>query len=124
MYFNQERLNMSKIAYSKFRKVDGFIFVSGHTGFNPVDKTIGDSIEEQTEQTLKNVEAALKEAGASMKDIVKCSVFLKDMSEFRRMNSVYVNFFDDLPPARTTVGASLSNPKMRIEIDAIAYVSE
>jgi len=115
---------MSKRAYSKFRKVGDFIFVSGHTGFNPADRTIGDTIEEQTEQTLKNVEAALKEAGASMKDVVKCSVFLKDMSEFRQMNSVYVNFFDDPPPARTTVGAPLSSPKMRVEIDAIAYVPE
>jgi len=114
---------MSKRAYSKFRKAGNFIFVSGHTGFNPADRTIADTIEEQTEQTLKNIEAALKEAGASMKDVVKCSVFLKDMSEFRPMNSVYVNFFGDPPPARTTVGAPLSSPKMRVEIDAIAYVS-
>ena len=114
---------MSKRAYSKFRKVGNFIFVSGQTGFNPLDRTIGETVEEQTEQTLKNVEAALKEAGASMKDVVKCSVFLKDMSEFRQMNSVYINFFNDPPPARTTVGAPLSSPKMKVEIDAIAYVS-
>jgi len=115
---------MSKRAYSKFRKAGNFIFVSGHTGFNPDDRTIGDTIEEQTDQTLKNVEATLKEAGASMKDVVKCSVFLKDMSEFKQMNGVYVNFFDYPPPARTTVGAPLSSPKMRVEIDAIAYAPE
>ena len=115
---------MSKRPYSKFRKADGFIFVSGQTGFNPIDRTIGETIEEQTEQTLKNVENALMEAGATMDDVVKCSVFLKDMSEFRKMNSVYVNFFSEPPPARTTVGANLSSPKMRIEIDAIAYISK
>jgi 2-iminobutanoate/2-iminopropanoate deaminase len=115
---------MSKIAYSKFRKAGNFIFISGHTGYDPADNTIGDTIEDQTEQTLKNVEAALKEAGASMKDVVKCSVFLKDMSDFRQLNSVYVNFFENPLPARTTVGAPLSNPKMRVEIDAIAYIPE
>jgi len=115
---------MSKRPYSKFRKSGNFIFVSGQTGFNPDDRTIEDTIEKQTEQTLKNVKAALNKAGASMKDIVKCSVFLKDMKDFKQMNSIYVTFFDDLPPARTTVGATLSSLKMKVEIDAIAYVSE
>jgi len=115
---------MSKRPYSKFRRIGNFIFVSGQTGFNPDDRKIGDTIEEQTEQTLKNVEAALNEAGASMKDVVKCSVFLNDMKDFKQMNSIYVTFFDDLPPARSTVGASLASPKMKVEIDAIAYVSE
>lgn len=115
---------MSKRPYSKYRKAGGFIFVSGQTGFNPSDRTIGESIEEQTEQCLKNVEAALKEAGASMNDIVKCSVFLKDTTDFRTMNSIYVKFFDDPPPARTTVGTFLASPKMKIEIDAVAYVSK
>ena len=114
---------MSKRPYSKFRKVGNFVFVSGQTGFNPTTRTIGETIEEQTEQTLKNVKAALEEAGTSMKDVVKCSVFLKDIMEFKNMNSVYVTFFD-VPPARTTVEASLVNPKMRVEIDAIAYVPE
>ena len=115
---------MSKRPYSKFRRVGDFVFVSGQTGFNSATRTIGKTVEEQTEQTLKNVKAALEEAGASMKDVVKCSVFLKDMTEFSNMNSVYVKFFDDVPPARTTVGAPLSSPKMKVEIDAIAYVPE
>lgn len=115
---------MSKRPYSKFRRVGNFVFVSGQTGFNSATRTIGETVEEQTEQTLKNVKAALEEAGASMTNVVKCSVFLKDMTEFRSMNSVYVTFFDNVPPARTTVGAPLSSPKMRVEIDAIAYVPE
>lgn len=115
---------MSKRAYSKFRRSGDFIFVSGQTGFNPDDRTIGDTVEEQTGQTLKNVKAILKEAGASMNDVVKCSVFLKDMAEFRQMNSIYVTFFDDPPPTRTTVGAPLSSPKMKVEIDAVAYAPE
>lgn len=114
---------MSKRPYSKFRKIGGFIYVSGQTGFNPADRMIGETIEEQTEQTLKNIEMALTEAGCTMKDVVKCSVFLTDMSEFRKMNSVYLKFFSDPPPARTTVGANLSSPKMKIEIDVIAYIS-
>jgi 2-iminobutanoate/2-iminopropanoate deaminase len=114
---------MSKRPYSKYRKAGEFIFVSGQSGFNSADRTIGESIEEQTDQCLKNVEAALQEAGASMNNVVKCSVFLKDTSDFRQMNSVYVKFFNDTPPARTTVGAFLASPKMKIEIDAIAYLS-
>jgi 2-iminobutanoate/2-iminopropanoate deaminase len=118
-----EVLVLSKRPYSKFRKAGNLVFVSGQSGFRPEDRTIGESIEEQTQQTLKNLKSALEEAGVTMDDIVKCSVFLRDMSEFRRMNSVYINFFTQ-PPARTTVGASLSSPKMKIEIDAIAYLPE
>lgn len=113
---------LSKRLYSKYRKIDRFVFVSGQTGFNPADRTIGDTIEEQTEQTLRNIEEALKEAGATMEDVIKCSVYLKYMTEFSRMNSIYVKFFHENPPARTTVGVALSNPTMRIEIDAIAYL--
>jgi len=115
---------MPQKPYSKIRKAGRFVFVSGQTGFNPSDRSIGTTIEEQTEQTLKNIEAALREADATMDDVVKCSVFLKDISEFKRMNSVYVGFFSDPPPARTTVEANLSSPKMKIEIDAIAYLKE
>ena len=113
---------MSKKSYSKTRKAGSFLFVSGQTGFNPSDHMIGETIEEQTEQTLKNIEAALEEGGATIGDVVKCSVFLKDISEFKRMNSAYVKFFSDPPPARTTVETNLSSPKMKIEIDAIAYL--
>lgn len=109
-------------AYSKFRKAGGFIYVSGQTGY--ANREIGETIEEQTEQTLKNVETALKEAGCTMNDVVKCSVFLADMSEFRQMSSEYIKFFADPPPARTTVGAPLSSPKMKVEIDAIAYIAD
>ncbi|MDP6049116.1 MAG: RidA family protein [Candidatus Bathyarchaeota archaeon] len=113
---------MSKRPYSTFRKVGNFVFVSGQTGFNPDTRTIGETVEEQTEQTLKNVKAALEEAGSSMNDVVKCSVFLKDTTDFKSMNGVYVTFFGDVPPARTTVGAPLVSPKMLVEIDAIAYI--
>jgi reactive intermediate/imine deaminase len=115
---------MSKKPYSRYRIAGNFIFVSGQTGFNPINKRIGDTIEEQTDQTLRNIELVLKEAGASLKDVIKCSVFLSDISEFKRMNGIYMQFFEDPPPARTTVKASLSNPKMKIEIDAIAHVQK
>ena len=115
---------MSKRPYSAIRKAGDFLFVSGQTGFNPDDGAIGESIEEQTEQTLKNIRSLLEQNGAKMDDVIKCSVFLSDTEEFKQMNSVYIKFFKDPPPARTTVGAQLASSKMKVEIDAIAYVSE
>ncbi len=84
----------------------------------------GPDIEAQTEQVLKNVSAILEAAGSSLQHVLRCGVFLTDMSEFQRMNAVYARMFGNHRPARTTVqAAALPAAGLRVEIDAIAYIS-
>ena len=94
-------------------------------GQGPVDPatqqlTYGD-IQSETRRTLENVGLVLDACGASFADVVKVSVFLRDGSDFAAMNTVYAEFFGDQKPARTTVEAKFADPKMKVEIDCIAY---
>lgn len=109
-------------AYSQGLKAGDFVFVSGQGPLDPdTGKFVGDQIEEQVAQTLKNVQAILEAAGASMADVVKVSAHLSDLALFDRYNKVYSTFFPDPKPTRTTVGSQLP-PGMLVEIDAIAYI--
>lgn len=109
-----------KWPYSQGIAADGFIFVSGQ---GPADPKTGQmktgDIKEETRQTLNNVVAIIKAGGATVNDVVKVNVYLRDINDFAAMNEVYKEFFGESRPARTTVGASLA-PGMNIEIDAIA----
>ncbi|MGH9450536.1 MAG: RidA family protein [Terriglobia bacterium] len=109
--------------YSPGILADGFVFVSGQAAVNPEtnELELGD-IRAETRRTLKNVQAILEAAGSSLKDVVRLGVFLADLKDFEAMNEVFREFFPEDPPARSTVGATL--PKIKIEIDAIARVSE
>jgi 2-iminobutanoate/2-iminopropanoate deaminase len=109
--------------YSQATMVDGFLFVSGQGAIDPRSgQLIGSDIEAQTRQTLTNVRNIVEASGLSLLDIVKVSVFLKDMSDFKRMNEVYKSFFIQNPPSRTTLEvANLPLPNMLIEIDVIAH---
>jgi 2-iminobutanoate/2-iminopropanoate deaminase len=107
--------------YSPAVRAGDFIFVSGQ---GPVD-TANDrlspgDIRHETRLVLGNIRKILEGCGASMADVVKCTVFLLDAGEFAAMNEVYAEFFGDQKPARTTVEARFVAP-MRVEIDAIAY---
>jgi 2-iminobutanoate/2-iminopropanoate deaminase len=111
--------------YSQGLRVGDFIFVSGQGPLDPATgKITGDTIEEQTARVLENIKTILEAAGASMADVVKANAYLRDMSLFDRYNKVYVNYFPDPKPARTTVGSVLPMEGMLIEIDVIAYVGE
>jgi len=108
--------------YSQGVKIGSFIFVSGQIPFNPETKTmVTGPIKDQTEQSLKNVKAVLEAAGATLKDVVKCTVFLKDMSTFSEMNEVYAQFFNENPPARAAVEVARLPKDVGVEIEAIAY---
>jgi 2-iminobutanoate/2-iminopropanoate deaminase len=99
------------------------IFVSGQAGRDPRTLQIAPDIEAQTEQALRNVAAILDAAGASLADVVRCGVFLVDISEFQKMNAVYARLFGDHRPARTTVEVSrLPGEGLRVEIDAVAVL--
>lgn len=81
------------------------------------------TVEEETEQIIGNIEAILKEAGSSLKYVLKTTVFLRDIEDFARMNKVYKKHFPEESPARSTVGVALAGD-YKIEIEAIAYVPE
>jgi 2-iminobutanoate/2-iminopropanoate deaminase len=108
--------------YSQGTTVDGFLFVSGQGAIDPkTGQLIGPDIETQTRQTLTNVQNIVEASGLSMLDVVKVSIFLKDIGDFKKMNEVYKTFFTQNPPSRTTVEANLPLPAMLIEIEAIAH---
>jgi 2-iminobutanoate/2-iminopropanoate deaminase len=103
---------------------DRLVFVSGQGATDPATgRLVGDDVETQTEQVLKNVQAILEAAGSRMGCVLRCGVFLTDMADFPRMNAVYERFFAGHRPARTTVAVSeLPLPGLKVEIDAVAYI--
>jgi 2-iminobutanoate/2-iminopropanoate deaminase len=109
--------------YSQGLRVGDFIFVSGQGPMHPVTRQeVGETIEEQTVQVLENIKAILEAGGASMGDVVKSTVHLSDMGLFSRFNQVYLHYFPDPKPTRTTVASRL--PAGMVEIDVIAYVGK
>ena len=107
--------------YSPAIVVGNLVFVSGQAGRDPQTDRVANSIEEQTEQVLKNIAAILEATGSSLSRVIRCGVFLTDMGEFQRMNAVYARMFGDHRPARTTVAVSeLPGAGLKVEIDAVA----
>ena len=100
------------------------VFVSGQGATDPATgKLAGPDVETQTEQVFRNLEAILKAAGTDLQHVLRCGVFLLDMSEFQKMNAVYSRMFGGHRPARTTIqAAALPGPGLRVEIDCIAYI--
>ena len=108
--------------YSLAVRAGDFIYVSGQGPVDPAtDQLSFGDIAHETRLTLANLRRILEGCGASLADVVKCTVYLTDHREFAGMNAVYAEFFGDAKPARTTVEAQMVAPPMRIEIDCIAY---
>ena len=106
--------------YSQAIVAGGLIFCSGMAGIDPATGTIPDGIEAQTEQALVNLAAVLAEAGASMDDIVKTTIFYDDVEDFGRLNEVYARHMPDPPPARSAP-AHIRLPRgLLVSIEAIA----
>jgi 2-iminobutanoate/2-iminopropanoate deaminase len=109
--------------YSPGIAVGNLVFVSGQAGRNPATGEIAADVEAQTEQTLKNIAAILEAAGSSLSQVVRCGVFLVDIADFQKMNGVYARMFGEHRPARTTVQvAALPEPRLLVEIDAVALI--
>jgi enamine deaminase RidA (YjgF/YER057c/UK114 family) len=108
------------IGYSRAVVQGGWVFVSGTTGFDYRTMTIADSVEAQTEQCLKNIEAALADAGASVADVVRVHYILPDAADFPACWPVLRRCFGAVRPAATMIVAGLADPRMKIEIEVTA----
>lgn len=109
-------------AYSDGVLVDGFLFVSGQASVDFKTSTfVLGTIEEETIRTLDNIKAIIQKAGATMDDVVKCTVHLSDIKDFDRYNKIYAGYFTGIKPARTTVQSVLAE-NIKVEIDAIVKI--
>ncbi len=107
--------------YSQAVVDNGFIFVAGQGPTNPATGTaeLGD-VRAATKQTFENIRSILSAAGASLDDVVKCNVYLRDIDDFAAMNEVYASMFDAPYPARTTIQAGALPGGIPVEIECIA----
>lgn len=111
--------------YSQGIAAGPFVFVSGQIALDPsTGELISGDVQAHTERIMENIKAILEAANLSLDAIVKCSIFLQDMSDFAAVNEVYGSYFGDKPPARATVAVSTLPKGAPVEIDAIAYHSE
>lgn len=109
--------------YSQGTEASRFVFTSGQGPVNPkTGKIVDGGIQEQTAQVLDNIKSILEESGATIDDVVKVNVFIKNAEDFKAMNEVYSRYFSKDPPARTTVVAKLVSNDLLVEIDAVAYM--
>lgn len=105
--------------YSQAVEVQGTLYVSGQIALSTFES--GASIEEETDQVMKNLGYILKEAGYTFEHVVKCSIYIQDMNHFGQINGVYGQYFTTNPPARETVEVARLPKNVRVEISCIAY---
>lgn len=110
--------------YSQGNVFGNLIFTSGQIPLNPeTGEIVGSTIEEQTEQVFKNIQAILEEAGSSFDKVLKTTVFIKDMNDFAKMNGIYANYFSEGSyPSRSAVEVARLPKDVLVEIETIAYV--
>ena len=127
----EKEINMKKVIcsekapgaigpYSQAIEANGMIFVSGQLPIDAATGQMAEGIEGQTRQSLENIKYILEEAGLTMDDIVKTTVFLQDMSLFAGMNGVYVTYFDRTFPARSAIAVKALPKNALVEIECIA----
>ncbi len=109
-----------QIGYSRALVAGDWVFVSGTTGFDYTTMSISDSLVQQTEQCLKNIESALRQAGSSLEDVVRVTYVLPDGAEFEQCWPVLRQYFAEVRPAAMMISAGLSDPRMKIEIEVTA----
>ncbi len=111
-------------SYSAGVLIDGWLYISGHGPLNmATGEVVTGTIEEETRLTMEHIGKILAEAGCSFDDVVKCTVHLAHIEDFKNYDRVYASFFPGVKPARTTVQSVLGKG-MKVEIDAVARVPE
>ncbi len=106
--------------YVQARKVGNMIFTSGQICLLPDGSLLEGTVEEQTAQVMKNLSEVLKAAGSSLQNVVKTTVFIKDMNDFVKVNTVYAEYFGDHKPARSCVEVARLPKDVLVEIECIA----
>lgn len=106
--------------YSQAIEANGTLYISGQIPVNPATNSVPDSIEEQTAQCLKNIEAILSEAGYTKQDVVKSTVLLDSMDDFATMNGIYAEFYSEPFPARVCYEVAKLPMGVKVEIETIA----
>ena len=111
--------------YSQAIKIDNLCYTAGQLGLDPqTGKLTEGGIQAQTRQALTNLEAVLKAAGTFMRNVVKTTVFLQDIDDFKAMNQVYAEFFPEAPPARSAVQVAALPLGGLVEIEAVAVIEQ
>jgi 2-iminobutanoate/2-iminopropanoate deaminase len=108
--------------YSQAIVANGFVFCSGTPGIDPATGAVADGIEAQTEQALRNLDAILTAAGASMSTLVKTTIFYTNVEDFPAVNAIYARHMPDPPPARSAPANAALPRGLLISIDAIAVI--
>ena len=109
-------------AYEQAIVIGDLVYTSGQIGLTPKGDLVGECIKEQTVQVMQNLKAVLEAAGSNLDKVVKATIFIKDMTEFKVINDVYESFFDSSYPARSCVEVARLPKDVRVEIEAIAIV--
>ncbi|MFN8383241.1 MAG: RidA family protein [Anaerolineales bacterium] len=110
--------------YSQAIRTDSMIYTAGQIALDPATmELVPGGIEEQTRQVLTNIRSVLEAAGTSLDKVVKTTVFLKDMNDFPKMNTIYAEFFGENPPARSTIAVAGLPKGGIVEIEVVALVS-
>jgi len=109
--------------YSQAINAGGFLYVSGQIPLVPeTGVLISDDVAEQTAQSIRNIEAILRAAGATLKDVVKTTVFITNMADFGKINTEYAKYFTEKAPARACIEVSKLPKGALIEIEAVAHI--
>jgi 2-iminobutanoate/2-iminopropanoate deaminase len=109
--------------YSQAVRAGNLLFLSGQIALDAESgEMVGDDVEAQTHQVMKNLQAVLGAAGAELADVVKTTIYLADLADFATVNAIYGAYFDSDPPARATVEVSRLPKDARVEIDCVALV--
>jgi enamine deaminase RidA (YjgF/YER057c/UK114 family) len=114
----------AEVGYSRAVVVDNMVFVSGCTGYDYTAMTISDNVLEQAEQTFKNIEHALSEAGAKLNDVVRVTYILPNRADFEPCHPIFRKYFGDIRPACTVYHAQLTSDSIKIEIEVTAVIQK
>ncbi len=110
--------------YSQAIRIDTLVYTAGQIGLDPATmELVSGGVQEQTRQVLANLSQVLAAAGSSLGNVVKTTVFLKNMNDFASMNAVYAEYFGDTPPARSTVAVAGLPKNALVEIEVVALLS-
>lgn len=109
--------------YSQAIKIGNLLFISGQIGIDPATgELVKGGVEEEVKRVMENIKAILHEASATFDNVIKTTIFLKDINDFSRVNEIYSRYFSENPPARSTIGVSQIPRGANVEIEAIAWV--